>query len=361
MGITPDVPPPRDPSKELRRTAQAYLRTAPQFYNLEAQYGPLYGQLNLQELQQQQQGYIDAQGQYHPGTQALQSQQRGADVGDVMRYGPAATLAILQANPYLAAALNQMGGRLQDSPVLSTLNQQALGGLQSGGRLSPQEQRDIQQQSRAAFSARGQALGDPAIASEILNRDAAVRQRAAAAQQFATGVEGLNQAQGQNIQRSAGIFSGTLSDPFQAILGRPSNNQVMPVNQLFNPTNPYFSDIYNTNYNAQAAANIAGANNQAALYSAIISSIGQAAGAAAGASDRRVKKDIKRIGKSPSGLGIYSFRYKGKRGGQKFIGPMAQDVERRRPDAVSVDPFSRVKMVHFDRIDVPFRFAGVAA
>lgn len=50
------------------------------------------------------------------------------------------------------------------------------------------------------------------------------------------------------------------------------------------------------------------------------------------ASDRRVKEDIKRIGKTDDGLPIYTFRYKGD--STVHMGVMAQDVEKKNPDAV---------------------------
>lgn len=49
-------------------------------------------------------------------------------------------------------------------------------------------------------------------------------------------------------------------------------------------------------------------------------------------SDRRVKEDIKTVGKTKDGQPIYQFRYKGSPLVQ--MGLMAQDVEKRNPDAV---------------------------
>ena len=50
-------------------------------------------------------------------------------------------------------------------------------------------------------------------------------------------------------------------------------------------------------------------------------------------SDRRVKTDIKKVGKLDSGLPIYKYRYKG--GGLQQLGVMAQDVEKVQPEAVA--------------------------
>jgi len=66
-------------------------------------------------------------------------------------------------------------------------------------------------------------------------------------------------------------------------------------------------------------------------------------------SDRRLKRDIRRIGTSPSGLRIYAFRYVW--GGPVFVGVMAQDLLESRPDAV-IETESGLLMVDYDRIDV---------
>jgi hypothetical protein len=61
----------------------------------------------------------------------------------------------------------------------------------------------------------------------------------------------------------------------------------------------------------------------------------QLLGAAASAlpfilSDRRAKKNIKKVGEASDGLPIYSYEYKS---GTKHVGPMAQDVAEYRPQA----------------------------
>lgn len=53
-------------------------------------------------------------------------------------------------------------------------------------------------------------------------------------------------------------------------------------------------------------------------------------------SDRRTKEDITRVGKTDSGLPIYTYRYKG--GGLMEMGVMAQDVLKEQPEAVAHTP-----------------------
>jgi hypothetical protein len=316
---------------------------------------------------------------HHPGqlelSAAANTYQRGRDIGDVAAYGPLATQAFLQANPFLASSLGNLLGRTADSPILSTLNQQAMQGLQSGGQLSPQDVRQAEQAARAAFAARGLTQSSPAAAAEILSRDAAVRQRLAAAQQFATGVQGLNQQQADLVGRAAQIASTTLSDPFQAILGRPSGagggggggaypQQIGTGARLFDPYNAYAQDIYNTNYNAQAATNIANANAQAATNAGYWSLLGNLLGGGAQvgssyaqyASDKRIKTNVKATGKkSPEGIPIKTFTYKTDPKKRKYRGVMAEDVEKVRPRAVVTDPITGLKAVDYSQLKTPFQ------
>ena len=62
-----------------------------------------------------------------------------------------------------------------------------------------------------------------------------------------------------------------------------------------------------------------------------------------GPSDRRIKKNIKKVGKLDNGLDVYSYQYKW--GGPQQIGLMAQDVEKVNPKAVQ--EFNGIKAVNY--------------
>ena len=69
-------------------------------------------------------------------------------------------------------------------------------------------------------------------------------------------------------------------------------------------------------------------------------------------SDVRIKDNIKKIGKSIEGYNIYKFRYNNST--QEYIGVMAQEVQRKKPEAVAKlndDTY----MVDYSQIDVEFR------
>lgn len=92
--------------------------------------------------------------------------------------------------------------------------------------------------------------------------------------------------------------------------------------------------------------------NQAAS-SSMWGGIGKLAGslgsAAIMASDRRLKKDIQKIGDHPEGFGIYTFRYKDPELESLGVckGYMADEVELVRPDAVLTDPLTGMKAINY--------------
>ena len=71
-----------------------------------------------------------------------------------------------------------------------------------------------------------------------------------------------------------------------------------------------------------------------------------------GNSDRRLKENIKKIGESISGLGIYKFNYIGK--AKQYIGAIADEVIKVVPEAaVTMD--NGYLGVNYDLIDVTFK------
>jgi hypothetical protein len=155
--------------------------------------------------------------------QQQNSSQRAGDIADVQTLGLSAHDAMLAANPESAA-------------LLSRLNAQATQGLDAGSSLTPEEQRAMQQASRAAFAARGMGGGNGAVSDELLRQFDLGQQLLRQRQQFAGNVLGYN--------------SAVVGDPFMQILGRGSNaiGQAQGLGQnsgpsLFNPESPLASSI----------------------------------------------------------------------------------------------------------------------
>lgn len=76
-------------------------------------------------------------------------------------------------------------------------------------------------------------------------------------------------------------------------------------------------------------------------------------------SDARLKHDAKKIGETNDGLPIYSFKYNGS--DQTQIGLMAQDVEKKKPEAVGLAPAAdghMYKTVDYDKATRARKYAG---
>lgn len=104
---------------------------------------------------------------------------------------------------------------------------------------------------------------------------------------------------------------------------------------------------------AQAGANKAGAQQaQAGAISSGIGAIGNIAGAAIGASDKKIKKNINKLGISPSGINIYSFEYiDNKFGNGVWQGVLSDEV----PSIAVIKHEDGYDMVNYSLIDVEFK------
>jgi len=72
---------------------------------------------------------------------------------------------------------------------------------------------------------------------------------------------------------------------------------------------------------------------KAGFLESMAPAVGTGLGLAMMASDRRLKSDIKRVGTHPLGIGIYSYKIKGRR----EVGVMADEVQKVKPEAVARD------------------------
>jgi hypothetical protein len=196
-----------------------------------------------------------------------------------------------------------------------------------------------QQTAREGAQAAGRVGGNAAIASEIMGReDIMARKRAEASQagqqafnlagQFYT-APGLQLLGSQPLSYQTGNqMMGLGLDAIGA--GRP---QLFDVGSALNLGAAQRQNIVNANAaNAQARASYS-----SGLFSGI-GGVAQGAGTAAAAaipfmmSDKRLKTDIEKVGKTDAGLPIYTYKYKGDSKTQ--MGVMAQDVEKKTPKAV---------------------------
>jgi hypothetical protein len=109
---------------------------------------------------------------------------------------------------------------------------------------------------------------------------------------------------------------------------------------------PDISGAFSQQYQGRLAgynANVASDNNTTSTLGSL------ALAAAMFFSDKRLKEDIKRVGKTDEGLPVYTYRFKGDPRVQ--MGVMAQDVEKQKPEAVfSLGGRGGPKMVNYGAI-----------
>lgn len=143
----------------------------------------------------------------------------------------------------------------------------------------------------------------------------------------------------------------TRNQPINEITALLSGSQVSQPNFVNTPSTPIantdYAGLVQDNYNAQLGlynSKLASSNNLfGGLFGLGSALLGNPA--IIKASDRRVKEDIKKVGEV-EGHNIYKFRYKG--GGPVQLGVIAQEVERKNPDAVTT--IGGVKHVKYGEI-----------
>lgn len=205
--------PNRSYSQEYQDTLNAQIQMMPQQFKAQQQWAPQFAQLDLNTMQGMMPGIMN----------------------------------VADQNAY--------------SPIQHQLQQQAQADLSQGGRLTPDQMRNVQQDTRSAFNDRGLGISNPAMFSEVMNLESARQNRLRDRQQFASGIDQQGFA-----RRQAGISNA------MQLMGYGTA-------QLFNPESAYAGDVYNTNYNSRAAANIATANNRSAMMGGIMKMGGSLIGA----------------------------------------------------------------------------------
>lgn len=107
-----------------------------------------------------------------------------------------------------------------------------------------------------------------------------------------------------------------------------------------------YGGMVNNQYQGQVQQQQIAQSGQNALMGGLFGLAGSAATAGIKYSDRRLKTEIRTVGKLHNGLPVHSFRMK--TGGPKQIGLMADEVQKVRPEAVSEDARG-MKMVDYEK------------
>ena len=221
--------------------------------------------------------------------------------------------------------------------------QSRLAGLEqsrAGYELAAQGQKYQQALGRTNFgNATQQQMHDNKSRGITLDNQAAIQEANADTNRF----NAMNTARDRALQETMAVRNS----PINEITALMSGSQVTQPNFI----TPQTAQIANTDYagiqNAYTQNKLTKRGQNMDMGGSLFSGLSSmgAAGIKAGMfSDKRVKKDIKKVGKTNDGQPIYSFRYKG--GGPIQMGLMAQDVEKKKPKAVSKGP-GGVKMVNY--------------
>lgn len=321
--------PKMDIGKDISQYVSGVSKSLPGILSFEQQFRPQFQGLNLGDISAFLQGTGGQQGLFGLGGQAAQA------TGQTLGEARAAELGQMTGQ---AGATRGLFGALSPEAAaqVQRASDEAARAYQSAQSLTPQEQRMATQQAREAFGARGMLDSNAAVGAEVLSREnvlAQKRQEAAqrGAEAFGYGTSFYSQP-GLAALSSVPLSYQTGQQQLQLGLGAIGAGTP----QLYNiDTALNLGAAQRAN---QLQASIANAQASAARSAGIASGIGQIAGQGIGLlaafSDRRLKTDIKLIGKTGMGLNKYSFRYKSDPS-TVHIGVMADEVEKVKPEAVT--------------------------
>ena len=264
------TPVQRDVYQEGRDSLQAQVDLAPEVLAAEQRTQPEYGKLQRQQMRDfllgtgaTDRGFLDLyQNEVAPVQTRLDREatraQRTADIQDVGDLGADAVNAFRSANP-------------QQKALMDAINADVLGELGAGYTLTPEESRLVAEGVGAAQASRGMGQGPADVYEQAL----------------ATSEYGVKRKQQrlENAMRVGALNQATTADPFQLVTGRASGAGGMPLanmalgNNAMGPANfdPFAAgpmSILDFNANASQAANIAKANNNAAMAAAGINAFG---------------------------------------------------------------------------------------
>jgi hypothetical protein len=336
MGSKPKaiVAPTADYAADIRKFVSAYGKSLPQVLGFERQFRPEFQALNLQDISSFLSGAGGQQGLYALSSGA--TQEAGQQLG-AAREAELGTMA--EQAPLIRGVMEGLSP--EQAAVISAAQTEAERALAASQGVTPQERRVYEQQAREQFQTAGRLGGNLGIVSEAMGREDVLARKRAEAAQAGQNLYGL--AQGFYTQPGLGLLS---QQPIsyqtgQQMLGLGMGGMKQGTPGLINPDTGLNLGAAERQNQLQAAS----ATQQArasyssglfgglgALGGGLASGIGAAGGAAAFFSDRRLKTDIEKVGKTNAGLPIYTYKYKGDNKTQ--MGVMAQDVEKKTPKAV---------------------------
>jgi hypothetical protein len=263
--------------QSMSEILDAQIKYAPKVYAQEAIYQPLYQKLQSQIEAQTAADQIALYQKLQPGYSQLEDAYTKATQANQLQ-------GLQQTAPGYIKAFQAAQGTAGINQAMQNYAEQNLGQqLNAGFKLSPEEQRQLDQQSMSGYAARGTALGSQAGLANVLNRYQYVQGRQQQALGQATGIGGYLSQQSQPALASyyqqpmyAGSFGGSAVQ--NAMMGQQQAGA-----QYFNPESQVgMGSIYGA-YNAQMGLAGAQAQANAGKSAGMMGMLGSLGGAAIGA------------------------------------------------------------------------------
>jgi hypothetical protein len=242
---TVNAPPPRNFQSEINQI----LGMSDELYGDAAQWSPKYTDLAVSNAGRASAGMAGAY-----DTAAKSAGQTNSDL--LSQFGSQYVGQLRGLNP-------------SQTQLYDLLSKSATEGLQAGGRMTADQQFNVASPVRSSWAARGfSADALPGQLEEAVAMARAGDNVLGQRQQTAMGVAGLgNQFY---TQPAAGMALSSGGADGTSLLGMGSGMSANTTNTM-DQLGAYGSDVFNTNYNADAAARIATANNKTGMFSSAMS------------------------------------------------------------------------------------------
>jgi hypothetical protein len=339
MGGSDTPPPPvNEPGKDLQKYVSGLESVMPNLLNIERNTRPEFNSLNLSDIQNFLQGQGGQKGIIGLGRDATASAQdelataKSAELGGMLGNAGAARDVTAAASP-------------ESASLVDAQTRMALDRYGAASRLSGQEKRLADQTARESFAARGRVNDNASVASEILGREEVMAAKRSEASQLGGQAFGM---------------SNTYSEPTRDILGSSSPSVLLGqdyMNRASSSVGQSVPQLIDTGagitlgqQNAQNLANwqgqVVAANNAESAQNTQLAA-SSAIALLSIFSDKRVKKDVKRVGKTDKGTPIYTYKYKGSE--KPLMGVMAQDIEKEQPEALG-PVIGGIKTVNYGKV-----------
>lgn len=259
--LTPDVPNPTVVGNDYLGMLNQFQQGMPILAGVEQGYKPGFVRSGLQSTNQSLfgagntpglvQNYNSLLPMFAGSNAAANNYSRGANVADIRQFGAQASDAVRGMNPLMAG-----------------LNTQAQQGLDMGANLYPTDVKRITNGVRGDWANRGLGASGAAQLDEAMQLYGAGESARQGRQGFASQVAGLNN---QLALPALNVITERSAAPQDAMgmltmgsgFGQAAGPTLIPGAQNY--------DILNTAYNANAAANIAAANNRAGVLGGALS------------------------------------------------------------------------------------------